>query len=102
MERRTGHLTDEELAEIKKLIKAKTAGGATKCEICGTQGWHVMSQLWTPWLVTYSDETGVGDTDAELLPMAVMICLFCGNSKFFHAQQLGFKGFLSPKADGSE
>jgi hypothetical protein len=82
-------LTETDLAEIRRLQKAKMKAGQGHCEMCGVNNWNLGDHLWTPLMCKFT-ATGIGADLRMIYPMVVMVCANCGNTKFLHAKQLGF------------
>lgn len=59
-----------------------------ECEICGKDVWEIGSYLTTPLPVSKSDDVIIG---GNIHPLLQVICMNCGNTKFFNALVLGVK-----------
>jgi hypothetical protein len=92
-------LTAADLVRIRHLQAEKMKDGQGHCEMCGVNNWHVADHLWTPLMCKFT-ESGIGANLDTLYPMITMVCINCGNTKFLHAKQLGFRRDSLGETDG--
>ncbi len=84
-----GMLSENQRAEIAKLLYNKL--GNRKCEMCDSEGWVINQTLVGHFVVLLNDKTGLPEQDLSLqMPMILVTCGNCGNSKTFMPEKLGF------------
>ncbi len=91
--------TNIDIQTIMRVLSERLKGKPLSCDACGSTGWFSGPDLITHPILQHGQQINSVVIGGPYLPLAVMTCQVCGNSKLFNLVKLGLMAPFTPVID---